>query len=181
MYLLPESWRMGLQPESVGYCDHGCKSLRPCHPEEEAAEWPWRGTASRGSGDWAIPGVEGHSQSQSRLQELLGPMDVPSNKRWCSYTPLGVDYWTYIIQTGLPWIWVKEVVAELQGGSLGGHLGVDKILNKIDSGSTGYRPAVTLKYGADSVMFVQPCGAPKPITGAWCTTMKSEHHFTGWP
>jgi hypothetical protein len=78
------------------------------------------------------PRVEGHRRPQPHVQKLLGPMEIPCSKRWLTGTPLGIRQWSIKdSQVVLPRSRVDNVLAELHGGPSGGHLGVNKTLDKV--------------------------------------------------
>jgi hypothetical protein len=68
---------------------------------------------------------------------------------------------------------VKDVLTELQNGPSGGHLGINKTLNKFRQNSTGSKLEQILRNGADSATPVHPVVARGPGIGASCTSIMS--------
>jgi hypothetical protein len=81
-----------------------------------------------------------------------------------------------IEQRVLLWSRVNEVPTELHGGPSGGHLGVNKTLNKVRKGTTGSRQEIMFRSGAGTATHVQPVTAPNAGNWAKCTsTMLGPH------
>jgi hypothetical protein len=59
----------------------------------EQLNCPRRGTNPRRSRGWTMPRMERHYQLQSRIQGVLGSMEVTRSKGWCTGPPPEVHQW----------------------------------------------------------------------------------------
>jgi hypothetical protein len=70
---------------------------------------------------------------------------------------------------------LKHVLTELHGGPSGGHLDVNKILNKVRPSTTGSRQEAISRSGVGSARTLQPVADPGPGFGAKCISKMSRH------
>jgi hypothetical protein len=106
--------------------------LGSCHPEEGAVQWPWHRADSSGNGAWAISRMEEHPGLKPYLQKLLDLVKLPSTiRRHTKHHWELANRRTTRAEIVLPQTKMNEVVAEHHGGSLEGHLGVNKTSNKV--------------------------------------------------
>jgi hypothetical protein len=76
--------------------------------------------------------MERHPRPQRQVQKLLGSMEIPHCEERQTKAPLGIPPMGYLKTSQMILLRsrVSDVLTELYGGPSGGHLGVNKILDK---------------------------------------------------
>jgi len=112
------------------YCS--CRWLGSTSSEEGAVGRQWHWDTDARDGGWTTPRMEGYQWPVPTLQELLGPMEITCIEERRAGTSLEVGRrkeedgpGSHPPQQG------KEDLAEMHGCKSGGHLGVNKTIDKV--------------------------------------------------
>jgi hypothetical protein len=132
VYPLPQSRFKRRHQTSTSHCSRGRTWLASCYSENGAIKRPWNWAHSTGGVNRTTSEMKRYRRPQQNLQQLLGSVEVAAlrngilERNWES-----VDGRSTIAQIVIPRSKVKDLLTEVHDGPSGGHLGINKSLNKV--------------------------------------------------
>jgi hypothetical protein len=132
VYSLPQSRGAGRRQAGTSYCRCSSSQLRSSHSENRTTERPVNRTHSGGSRDWTVPRMKRHPDLSPTYKSYWAwRKSLAVRKDILEHHWESTDRWSQVVQTILPHSRVNDVLTKLYGGPSGGHLDVNKTLNKV--------------------------------------------------